>query len=80
MPPDVTFLNAIATAQSFRRVVSSSLAPAMVESFVVVLAWPPAYTVSMCQPLLKSIVRNPGGTRSSFAARHNNVAGRDIAT
>lgn len=39
-----------------------------------------AYTPSMCQPLLKSAVRNSGGTRSSFAARHNKLAGRDIAT
>ena len=38
------------------------------------------YTISICQPLSKSAVRNSDETRSWFAARHNNAAGRDMAT
>lgn len=84
MPAVAMFLDAIVAEQSSRRVVSSSLLPALFEFFRrrarVQKARPTAYTTSMCQPLLNSAVRNPCGIRSSLAARHNIAVGRDMAT
>lgn len=73
VPADAKFLNEIALSSPLEGLTLRRRAFVKVARSV-------TYTASMCQPLLKSAVRKLGGTRSSFAARHNKAAGRDIAT